>query len=87
MTNNQKHKIFNALYKSFDTDVLNYLNLQFNKTVEMDALLLWKKFQEVYKKSQYDELEQETLKKKYRDIAINKDKKMHKYIIKYQYLE
>ena len=53
----------------------------------MDALLLWKKFQEAYEKSQYDELEQETLKKKYSDITINKYKKMHKYIIRYQYLE
>ena len=87
MTAKQKHKIFNALYKSFDTDVLNYLNLQFNETVEMDALLLWKKFQEAYEKTQYDELEQESLKKKYRDITINKDEKMHKYIIRYQYLE
>ena len=46
MTTKQRHKIFNTLYKSFDTDVLNYLNLQFNESVEMDALLLWNKFQE-----------------------------------------
>ena len=87
MTTSQKHTIFNAMYKSFDTDVTNYLNMQFNETIQMDALVLWKRFQEAYEKKKYDELEQETLKKKYQDLVRNKEEEMNKYIIRYQNVE
>ena len=75
------------MYNSFDSAITNYHYMQFQEIIQMDAFLLWKQFCLAYKKKQYNELEQETLKKKDRDITLGKNEEMHKYIIQYQNLE